>query len=230
MHSSFLTIHDFYTHAGEQSKYIEKLQRKAILKANRVICLTEYVSQQISSALGAKISCTVLPHPILPTRAKNSLAPSSRPKLLALGRMVDYKGIDLLCAAVSALDIEVLTIAGLQKQKVSTRDSKINIIDKVLSTWEIAELLEQHHLLILPYKEASQSGVLMLGIAAHMVMVITKVGGLPEQLSEHAALWVEPNINSLKQGIQNLMDNPEAYKSIKAEVRHYTDQHVQKDA
>ncbi len=226
IHSSSLTIHDFYTHTGEQSRLIEKLQRKAILQATKVLCLTEYVSQQIRSELGSEISCTLVPHPLLPTAARNTLAHAARLKLLALGRMVDYKGIDLLCAAVSGLNIESLTIAGQQKRKISTIDPRINIIDKVLTDEEIAELLESHHLLVLPYKDASQSGVLMLGIAAHMVMVITKVGGLPEQLPEHAGLWVQPDITSLQQGIQKLIDNPELYTTIKAELSLYANQLV----
>lgn len=219
--SSYLTIHDAVTHKGESSRMIERLQHKGIKLATKVICLTKYVKSQLVGKLGEEEKYLVLPHPILPSGITNNLEHSRRPKLLFLGRVVKYKGVENLLSAIQGLDIGNLTIAGKQHQKIKTDSPKVTVIDRVLKADEITQLLEGHHILILPYLEASQSGVVALGIDAEMVMVISKVGGLPEQLPEGAALWVLPEIESLRAGLKELMENEVVYQDIKLAVRNF---------
>ena len=80
-----------------------------------------------------------------------------------------------------------LIIAGKSSYQYDTSNlkesirKKIEIIDAFLSQQEIITLFNQSHILIMPYLEASQSGVAAVGIANAMPTICTDVGGLKEQ-------------------------------------------------
>lgn len=219
---TILTIHDYYTHEGEKSTITEALQNRFIKTADAVIFLTEYVKNQAIAALGQNDKFKVWPHPIIHTGVLNTLAHSARPKLLCLGRVVDYKNIPTLIKSIKGLDITQLTIAGQQfpERNYNTEDDpRIRIINKNLSTEEINDLLLEHHILVLPYLSTSQSGILTLGIATEMVMVITKVGGMVEQLSQEEAVWVEPTEEGIRKGIESLIKSELTYNRVKEAIR-----------
>lgn len=212
-----VTIHDYKTHFGEQSALIEKIQKRSIALASHVMFLTNYVRQQCIAELGLAEKYFISPHPILPAHTTNSLPHSPRPRLLFLGRVVGYKGLHLVMEAIEDMAV-MLTIAGKQTKLNIEETDKINVIDKVLSDAEISELLATHEILVLPYTEASQSGVLTLGISAEMVMLITKVGGLEEQLDEDAACWVEASVEGVREGVKRLVGDEGYYIEIKENV------------
>ena len=145
-----------------------------------------------------------------------------RDRLLFLGRGVKYKGLENLIAAVADLPIQQLTIAGKMTYSLTATSEKIDIIDDYISEDRMKELLLSHHILVLPYTEASQSGILTIGIAAEMVMVISKVGGLEEQLASDAAIWVAPTVASLKAGLQELIGSRTRYEGTKSMAVSYT--------
>jgi glycosyltransferase involved in cell wall biosynthesis len=217
-----LTIHDYKTHSGEQSALVESYQKKMIRLSDRVIFLTDYVRQQAIAEMGDDEKYEVIPHPLIQSTEKQNLEHSTTPSLLFLGRGVAYKGLDLLLSVIDVLPINKLTIAGNQNRPITTKHSKLNIIDRHLEEAEIGKLLATHHILVLPYLDASQSGVLTLGISANIPMVITKVGGLQEQLPPNAAMWVEPTRASLKAGLLQLINEPETYNRLKIALRAHT--------
>ncbi len=213
-----LVTHDFYTHKGESSKLIESLQRKAISAATRVIFLSKAVKDQATQVIGSIKNYTVIPHPIIDAGIINSLPYNPKPNLLFLGRGRTYKGLNLLIEAIEDLPITQLTLAGELEMNILPNHSKLNIVNKYLSKEEIKELLSAHEILVLPYTEASQSGILTLGISAKMVMVITAVGGLPEQLGKDMAIWVEPTTESIKAGLWQIIENEEDYSRVKSVI------------
>ncbi|MCB0606389.1 MAG: glycosyltransferase family 4 protein [Lewinellaceae bacterium] len=214
-----VTVHDAHSHPGEPALLQDLFQRWSVRLAAGVVFLSEYVAGQ-SNPAGKPIK--VIPHGIL---SLPGLIPGERQgqkplRLLVIGRIARYKGIDLLEQAIELLEDDLwssLTIAGA----VVDPDFHPFVHPKV--HWEtgwlpperMADLLNRADVLVLPYREASQSGVLTLGIAARIPMVVTNVGGLREQLDEQCALWVEPNPESLAEGIGNLAKNPDIYHRIR---------------
>ena len=65
-------------------------------------------------------------------------------------------------------------------------------------------------ILALPYREASQSGIISIALPAGVPIVATKVGSLPEVLThEENSLLVEPNdFMALASAIKKLLSNP----------------------
>ena len=217
-------IHDFKMHLGEGSRTIEKLQNDLILLSDKIIFLTK---SERDKAL--KVRCDlnektfVLPHPILKTNLKNNMAHSSQLKLLFVGRISKYKGIELLLDAAVDLEYDVLTIAGqgdLPKSK-NLKSSKIDFINRRLDPQEIEKLLATHHVLILPYIDASQSGILTLGLDSNIPMIITDHEGLKEQLNSHTAIWCKTDSEGLKQGIEEYANNPQKYRDVKNRMREF---------
>jgi glycosyltransferase involved in cell wall biosynthesis len=99
------------------------------------------------------------------------------------------------------------------------KNPTIRVISHWLSEAEIAELLQTHHVLVLPYTSATQSGVITLGISAGIPMLITKVGGLPEQLTDNEAIWINPDPVEIAQGIRLLSTQPGQYASLHEKMR-----------
>lgn len=74
---------------------------------------------------------------------------------------------------------------------------------------EIGGLLAWSDAVILPYREASQSGVAAAAMAAGRPVIATRVGGLREQLSKAGQVVLcEPDADSLARGIRLWLDAP----------------------
>lgn len=213
-----LTVHDAVVHPGEPQLVEDWFQNWAVRLAHQVIVLSEFVKSQLPARFQAETH--VIPHPLLFSETNAPVRiPSQCPKLLFLGRIAHYKGVDWLLEAVKSFPagrIEKLTIAGLPMQETLLPDTAFPIqkIERWLSDAEILHLLQKHDILILPYREASQSGVVTLGISTAIPMVVTKVGGLQEQLTEEEAIWVEPTVESIQKGILELIEKPDLYQGL----------------
>ena len=59
-------------------------------------------------------------------------------------------------------------------------DSVIDFRFGYVSDDQVSDLLARHHLVVQPYRSASQSGVIPLAFAAGRGVVVTPVGGLSE--------------------------------------------------
>lgn len=139
-------------------------------------------------------------------------------RLLFFGRLLPYKGLDLLAGALASLPPDVAVSV-----RVVGRGPEFPALDAlracrgvvVENRWvpetEIGGLLAWSEALILPYREASQSGVAAAALAAGRPVIATRVGGLGEQLSGSAhAVLCEPDADSLAGAIRHWLDSPPA--------------------
>ncbi|MEM7102366.1 MAG: glycosyltransferase family 4 protein [Bacteroidota bacterium] len=216
-----ITVHDGIPHSGE-GKFLEKwLNMACIKRADDIIFLTAFVRNAVKAASNFSGKAHVIPHgPITPEGllSTNRKFPA-KARLLFLGRLGYYKGIDLLINAVKKIEhpaYDGLTIAGKRQKRLPIRfnDSRIKLIDKWHADAEIAELVNTHDILVLPYREATQSGVVTIGISASIPMVCTKTGGLHEQLTDDEAIFVNPEPDDIHKGIQKLLESPDLYEKI----------------
>jgi glycosyltransferase involved in cell wall biosynthesis len=112
--------------------------------------------------------------------------------LLAFGAIRPYKGIDLALEALAKVRPELsvrLTVAGVfwdGGEDLRRRVSALGLADRVelrdgfISNEEAALLFSTADASILPYRSASQSGVVQLSFAYGVPVIATEVGGLPE--------------------------------------------------
>ncbi len=213
------TVHDYKTHIGEGNMLLEWIQRKTMSLSDQIIFLTESERKKAQTTTKDLMEKSlVIPHPILPSGAYNNLEHSTQLKFLFLGRISRYKGIDLIIEAISKNPKLNITVAGqgLYDKKMPV---SINYINRHLSDKEIKNLLESHHVLLLPYIDASQSGVLTLGTDAGIPMIISEIEGLQEQVDRKAAYWIEQNAESLSAAMNNLQSDAELYNEIRENLR-----------
>lgn len=187
-----LTEHDGIIYLGDELPLQQHLINACLKYATHLIFLTHYVKSLVDSKLLANKPISIIPHGIfafegLYTSPKTY---TKQPTLLFFGRVSKYKGIELLLEALNTLPEESfhkLIIAGKSSYTYDMSHlkpsilKKIEVIDAFLSQKEITAFFNQSHILIMPYIEASQSGVAAVGIANAMPTICTDVGGLKEQ-------------------------------------------------
>jgi len=187
------SIHDAVEHPGEQH-WVLRLCRR--LDVGRADVIATY-SQSARLILESQIPPGGVPIIDVPFGAdapavtpRSIEARGSRPITLGfVGRIVEYKGIDLFAQTVRLLADAGMHVRGIVagRGEVSAElvESTHDIIDWQIG-WipesELAHVLNQIDVLVLPYREASQSGVYSLALSAGLPTVATPVGGLVEQV------------------------------------------------
>jgi glycosyltransferase involved in cell wall biosynthesis len=125
------------------------------------------------------------------------LPPAPPFRLLFIGYVRPYKGLDVAVEAVSrlvgeGLDVH-LTVAGEfweDPAEWSDRIAGLGLGDHVdlcpgyVTDDELVRLLGDHHILVAPYRSATASGVVPLAFAAGRPVVATDVGALSERVIE----------------------------------------------
>jgi glycosyltransferase involved in cell wall biosynthesis len=106
-----------------------------------------------------------------------------------------------------------LTIAGYGNlSKYHSQLNKITnlkIINKKIPDEDVSTYFYQNEIIVLPYREATQSGIISLALSAKIAIIATKVGAFPEILTNrYNSLLVPPN-NQLKlqAAIKKLLSN-----------------------
>jgi len=192
------------------------LARQVLKRAIRLVAHAEEVAD-VCKELAPNAKVIVVGHPPdLPVIEKKP--PSFPPlKLVALGYLRDYKGVDLAIETVAQMkaqgfDIR-LTVAGEpwdgdQKywQELVKKLEVSDVVTLKLSyqtDHAVAELLADHHALVAPYRSATQSGIVAQALGAGRPVIATSVGGLPDVISEGVnGVLAEPeSVSSLQEAI-----------------------------
>lgn len=127
--------------------------------------------------------------------ARKSLGlPENKIILLFFGFIRDYKGLDLLIEAMPILDDRFhLVIAGEvygHFDKYQERIDKLGLTDRVsvftryISDPEVAQFFSAADLGVLPYKTATQSGIVQIAYHYDLPVLVTDVGGLTEMVTD----------------------------------------------
>ncbi len=174
---------------------------------------------------------TTLFHPIKEMKDPNILRrpqPGEPWRILAIGRMSSYKGTEILCEAVRQLKSEgyKLELSIMGKGDLCTDRSLLaatgaHIVNRWLTTEEILEAYSSHHLVALPYTEASQSGIAADAIAHCTPIVATPVGGLVEQVqNRHVGVLSNSTSSSdFAVALARVIRTPKLYESMQEAMR-----------
>jgi len=213
-------VHDADVHPGDGLPLQMWLQHALCRRAAAVGALTTHVGARLR-AQGLAGTRTrpllLLSHPPMafdvPPRPAG---PDGSLHLLSFGRLLPYKGLDLLAEALARLGpLPGLAVRVVGSGPESTTLDALRALPGVTveNRWvpedEVGCLLGWSDALVLPYREASQSGVAAAAIAAGRRVLATRVGGLEEQLARApGAILCEPDAASLLAGLRHLLDAP----------------------
>ena len=228
-----ITIHDGFGYnknvannsiwRSRKSMYaIQYLTLLCIRMADSLIFLSDYVKQELQEKFLFKARCFTIPHaPIVPQNLLQvPRKHKQKPNLLFFGKVLPSKGVENLIAAMTQINPNLynkLSIVGKHYYDldIAINNQKIVVIDRFIPETEVASFFNKADILILPYLQASQSGVATIGIAAGLPMVATKTGGLTEQLKPNEeGIFVESHPTSIAEGILTLIKNKYLYETI----------------
>lgn len=219
-------VHEYHYHLGEKRNILDSLKHMNIKMVDQLIFLSESelnIAKSYQKNIGIKSS--ILKHPLLNWKGilvKDFVVKPN--KILFLGRISKYKGVEILLESISivAKDFEVITIAGRSNYDIKIPDiSNLNIIDRYLTEEEIASLINDHDILVLPYIEASQSGVIPLAIQAQMLMILSDVGGFKEQVPNDVCYFIKPNVNDLTAALIKSINDKKSRELIYSNLKKY---------
>ncbi|MGI4745903.1 MAG: glycosyltransferase [Janthinobacterium lividum] len=214
-----VVVHDADRHPGDGSIIQMLLQRRLMAWSNGLIALTRHVADRLAEqgAVGSRtLLMASLPPFVFGPQPAAPLAHGGKMRLLCFGRLLSYKGLDLLADALTPAGLaDRLDVRVVGQGPASAELSRLAELPGVTveNRWvpedEIAGLIAWSDAVILPYREASQSGVAAAAIAARRWVVATRVGGLVEQFrNEHLAIMCAPNAGDLRQAIETLLMAP----------------------
>ncbi len=211
-----VVVHEADLHPGDRFASQIRLQRWLVRGADAVFALSTHVADRLREqrlVVGKPLLMAALP----PFDYGAELAPpgahGGKLRLLSFGRLLPYKGLDLLAESLALLgprdDFEVRVVgSGPESADLDRLRALpgVTVENRWVSEGEIPVLLGWSDALVLSHREASQSGVAAAAIAARRWVIATRVGGLAEQLgAEPTALLCEPEAASIAEAIRTLL-------------------------
>ncbi len=236
-----LTCHDPVQHAGERNRFIMALFKLnefyQLRRVDKIIVHGKKLFKDLTEQDIAPDKIVVIPHgdySFFEKFAESDIKENN--SILFFGRIKPYKGIKYLIEAEkifskSARDYKMI-IAGEGDITPYIQDIKNNekliIINRYINDTEVALLFKKSMMVVLPYLEASQSGIIPIAYAFKKPVVATDVGSISEVVEDNITGFVVPpgNSDALAAAILKLLNNDElrinmgenAYKKMKEEM------------
>ena len=202
--------HNVYSHEGLPLTWGRTVERRLIHKAFRQVdgflvhslSLAEQVRYFKPKALVRRIY-----HPSYDFYSRWDTKPqreNEKPRLLFFGNIRRYKGVDVLVRALEVvekvLDVEV-AIAGefyIDPAPLRRLADELGVAhricwhDQYVSNEQVPALFRSSDVVVLPYRDASQSGVVPLAYEFDVPVIATDVGGLSEVVLEGRTGFLVP--------------------------------------
>ncbi|MBO6183782.1 MAG: glycosyltransferase family 4 protein [Chryseobacterium sp.] len=229
-----LLVHDPFLHSGEDffiDRYLRKIhfsliQQKMLLNENQKNEFISYYNYNPKDIHTSFLSV----YDFLNYFKTNESVDSGNFNILFFGRISPYKGIKfLLDAFVGILSTKkytdiTLTIAGSGDFDFDIEPYKkypeIKIINEFIIPENIANLIFKSSVVVCPYIDATQSGVVMSAYAFKKPVIATNVGGLPEMVKDQlTGIIIEPkNSEAIRNAILELYNNSDLLETMSQNI------------
>jgi D-inositol-3-phosphate glycosyltransferase len=195
--------------------------------ADYFILLSEKVKDDLLT-LKPDAKHKVIPHPIYSNfgspiskdEARKKLKLTEEKLILFFGFIRDYKGLDVLLEAMAELKDKIdvkLIVAG---EFYSPKEKYIKLIDKLkikeniflftdfIPTSEVKYFFSACDVVVLPYKDATQSGIVQIAMNFKKPVIASNVGGLGEVVHNNKTGFIveKENPTQLAEAILNFYD------------------------
>jgi glycosyltransferase involved in cell wall biosynthesis len=221
VHPRVLTAHDVLPREPRRGQLAG--QRALYERMDAIVVHSEHGAARLRGELGldpARVH--VIPHGALDalTAQPEDAAPPPElgaprgPTVLFFGLLRPYKGVDVLLDAWRRADRPPgaeLWIAGMPRMDASfIHGPDVKTALRFVSGAELAGAFRAADLVVLPYREIDQSGVLFTALAFGKPLLLTAVGGFPEIAETGAAELVVPgDPDALAGALTALLADPE---------------------
>jgi len=206
-----LTAHDILPREARPGQ--RAAQRRLYDRFDAVVVHSEHGRARLTGELGVDPERVhVIPHgafahlvdarpppaaPASPAACERPDAPApapfatEAPVVLCFGLMRPYKGIEVLLDAWRGIDGAELWIVGAPRMDIGALEARapagVRFVPRFIADDELPAYFRRADLVVLPYREIDQSGVLFTALAFGRPMLLSDVGGFPEVAATGAA-------------------------------------------
>ena len=236
VHPRVLTAHDVLPREPGPGQL--RAQARLYEHMDGVVVHSEHGRGRLVDALGvdpAKVA--VIPHGAFTHLAElpaaplpSHLAAVKKPVVLLFGLVRPYKGLDVLLEAWRGIDDAELWVVGrpFGVELPQAPPPNVRLVPRFVADAEIPALFRRADLVVLPYREIDQSGVLYTALAFRRPLLVPRVGGLPELADRHGAAELVPpgDADALGAALSTLLADDDrrarlAEASARAALEHY---------
>lgn len=197
------TIHDVKLHTGEDSWISRFFHSFSFKQADKYIVLSKHYVNFLSDT--KRIPCRniiYIPHASFASYGQARISDQIFYKILFFGRISEYKGISVLLEAfelvLDAFPNIRLVVAGYgdttpYEDRFRALSDNLDLKIGWIADNDVEPIVSDCDLVILPYVDASQSGVIPLAIGLGKPVIATAVGGLSDQVKNTFGLLVPSN-------------------------------------
>lgn len=225
-----LTMHDPIPH--KKDKFYNELFLKWTIRICRNVLFLSNPPAQITKQLHQK-GCTLYqsslgPYDFLCNYIEEHEGNIADKYILFFGRIEYYKGVDILIKSFlssrASKNGYKLIIAGKGnlQDEVGIPDQTIIFQNRYIGNDELANLIKNAEIVVLPYRSATQSGVIMSAFALGTPVIVTDVGNMKDVAGngKYGLIVTPNNVKNLADAIDELLlDNPQELNEIRLNIK-----------
>lgn len=216
-----LTVHDPKPHAGRDAAYAMRWDRyrQAVRQAAGTYHVNGRYCAELMKGVGApgRPMVTTFHGVILAPEGSHVAVPEER-RVLFFGRMEEYKGLDVLLETVRELNGRgvvldlVLAGRGPELDRLGPAIASlpnVSVVNRYLTPAEAIGAFQRATVVVIPYREATQSGVVAAAFANGRPVVASRVGGLVDVIRHEVnGLFVPPgSAPGLADALQRVLED-----------------------
>ncbi len=226
----------------EQQPWDAWLARWALRQANGFIVQSQEEKARLLALLPER-PVKIVSHPIYDMFAEQVIPqdmarqrlglPQHAAVLLFFGFVREYKGLRYLLDAMPAIrselpNVRLLVVGEFWRDKQSYLDQIVRlgveqsvvVADRYVPNEQVPLYFSAADVVVLPYTNVTQSGVVQLAFGSGVPVITTRIGGLPEAVKDgKTGLLVEPaNSQVLAQAIVRCFQTPELLNQLRDNV------------
>ncbi len=226
-----LTVHNTDPHGSAMQRFHQKLRWASVFRHfNAVVVHSGFSKKKIVEKKWAPAEkIHVIPHGVLDCYVSLGAAEpapaTSKQTIMMFGNIEAYKGLDVLVRAFALIPADIrsraqLLIVGtpnIDLEPVQKLARELGIDSQIV--WKLGfvedeavpALFRSASMVVLPYRSIDQSGVLMTAVAFGKAVVASRIGGIPDVISNGVnGILVKPgDPQDLASALQDLLTNPE---------------------
>lgn len=233
-----LNVHEPTTPIGSKIVGLESAKRYLIPKAKKIITHSNICKKEILRRFNideSKIDMIIL-GPINMFRYylkdQNINHKIEKNNILFFGNLSPRKGIEVFIRAIPLINQHIKDanfiiagrkIADYELPNIDTLvdQDKIKIIDRRLKNWEIAELVNNSKLIVCPYIDVMQSGVISTAFAFKKIVVASDIEGMREQISyyDNGLFFKTGDSVDLANVVIDILINKNKYEELETKLK-----------
>jgi glycosyltransferase involved in cell wall biosynthesis len=226
-------VYTMHWRLPEAGSRVARTLSRLLAEMDAVVVHSEHGASRLEADFGVPAELLrVIPHGAFDYLTRQSdevplppeLGGVDAPVILAFGLVRPYKGTDVLLEAFRQVEGAELWIVGMPRMPMDgLRDlarrasGTVRFVDRFVTDPEIPAFMRRADVVVLPYRNIEQSGVLYTALAFGRPLVLSDVGGFPEVAERGAAVLVPPGDPvGLAETLEGLLDDRAARNRLAA--------------